>query len=81
MNFAPSKFNTATATAVSPPCFHECLMGARRWIERGLEEAQRLKDRQCETEFQAILDSFDTEASGLWDIIAEANEPCAGDMR
>lgn len=57
------------------PTFNDCLVGARRWIERGLEEAQRLNDRQCEAEFQAVLDTFDTEASGLFDIIAESNEP------
>lgn len=56
-----------------PVTFYDCLVGARRWIERGLAEAERLNDRQCVTEFQAILDTFDTEASGLNDIIAEAN--------
>jgi hypothetical protein len=75
--FAPATF-TADATELRPN-YHDCLTGARRWIERGLEEAQRLNDRQCETEFQAILDSFDSEASGLHDIIAEANEPYSGE--
>lgn len=71
----PMQPERQTVSQLPAPTFHDCLVGARRWIERGLAEAHRLNDRQCETEFQAILDTFDSEASGLNDIIAEANAP------
>ena len=57
------------------PDFNTCLTGARRWLERGLEEAERLNDAEFIDGFVGLICSFDQEASDLFDAIAEANDP------
>ena len=60
-------FTAATDAVRALPIVYlgDCLTGARRWIDRGLEQATRDGDQFYIDAFQGLLDNFNTEAADI----------------